>query len=160
MKKQTLWEKVNNQEFMGGVIAFIMFGAIKLLSMRLPTKVSTYPIAMSNVGFALACLLLARCVFRLCRGTLAPKKMFESTKDTSVRFVMTLILLVIYAVCFSLLGVIFSTFLFVFIFSQLFGEKKGSKVMLYHLGVAAGVTAVIYIVFSTLLGIPLPTLFL
>lgn len=160
MKYQSFWEKINNQELFGGVVTFLLFGGIKILSMRLPAKVSTYPIAMSNVSFALAVLLLLRCLYRLWKGTLAPKKMFETTKDTSVRFILTLLLLVGYAILFNLIGVILSTFLFVFIFAQLFGEKKGKAVVLYHLGISAGVTAVIFIVFSVFLGIPLPTLVL
>ena len=73
-----------------------------------------------------------------------------------VRYVLAVVLLVGYAVCFQLAGCILSSFLFMLIFSQLFGQKN----LRLGLLVSAGFTASIYLGFGVFLGVPLPTLFL
>lgn len=153
---KNIWERLNNQEFLGGAVMLVIFLAIKALSMQLPGKVSAYPIFMSNVGLILSVLLFARCLYRLCKGTLNPKPAFQRD-DTLLRYVLAVILLVGYAVCFQLAGCILSSFLFMLIFSRLFGQKKNLKLGLL---VSAGFTAIIYLGFGVFLGVPLPTLFL
>ncbi len=154
---KTIWERLNNQEFLGGAVMLVIFLAIKALSMQLPGKVSAYPIFMSNVGLILSVLLFARCLYRLCKGTLNPKPAFQRDDGTLVRYVLAVVLLVGYTVCFQLAGCILSSFLFMLIFSQLFGQKKNLRLGLL---VSAGFTASIYLGFGVFLGVPLPTLFL
>ena len=154
---KTIWERLNNQEFLGGAVMLVIFLAIKALSMQLPSKVSAYPIFMSNVGLILSVLLFARCLYRLCKGTLNPQPAFQRDDGTLVRYVLAVVLLVGYAACFQLAGCILSSFLFMLIFSQLFGQKKNLRLGLL---VSAGFTASIYLGFGVFLGVPLPTLFL
>lgn len=156
-EEKTIWERLNNQEFLGGAVMLVIFLAIKALSMQLPSKVSAYPIFMGNVGLGLSVLLFARCLYRLRKGTLAPKPAFQRDGDTLVRHVLAVVLLVSYAICFQLAGCILSSFLFMLIFSQLFGQKRNLKLGLL---VSAGFAAVIYLGFGVFLGVPLPTLFL
>lgn len=158
-EEMKLWDKLNNREFCGSAVALVLFGIIKILSMRLPGKVSAYPIMMSNVAVAMALLLFARSLYRLWKGTLQPAKMFADNADAKSRLqaVLTILLLIGYAVAFGTLGVILSSLIFVFLFVLLFGEKKSVKTAVLS---AVGVTAVIYLVFAVFLGIPLPTLFL
>ena len=113
MEKQSWMDRLNNQEFLSGVIALVIFGLIKILSMRLPAKVSGYPIVMSNVAFVLAVIFFLRCVYRLVKGTLAPKKMFTGDTKGYARYWLTLVLLVVYVAAFSTVGFVVSTFLFI-----------------------------------------------
>ncbi|MCI8423784.1 MAG: tripartite tricarboxylate transporter TctB family protein [Lawsonibacter sp.] len=156
-EEKTVWKRLNNQEFLGGAVMLGIFLGVKALSMRLPGKVSAYPIFMSNVGLLLAVLLFARCLFRLCKGTLNPRPAFQRDDGTMVRYTLSVILLVAYAVLFQLAGCILSSFVFMLSFSQLFGQKRNWKLGLL---VSAGFTAVIYLGFGVFLGVPLPTLFL
>ena len=158
-QENRIWDRLNNRELCGSVISFVMFGVIKLLSMRLPSKVSAYPVMMSNVAFVMALVLVVRSLYRLKKGTLQPEKMFQTDAGGGkrIRALLTILLLIGYAIAFGTLGVILSTLIFVFIFVRLFGTKKNLKT---EIAAAAGVTAVIYLVFAVFLGIPLPTLFL
>lgn len=156
-QRPSIWEKLNNQEFFGGAVMLVMFLAIKILSMQLPSKVSAYPIFMSNVGLVLAVLLFARCLYRLWKGKLAPKKAFKKDDGTRVKYFLSILLLIVYAILFKLLGCIISSLIFMFVFSQLFGQKRN---ILQGAIVSVVFTAVIYLGFGVFLGVPLPTLFL
>jgi putative tricarboxylic transport membrane protein len=159
MRQEALWKKLNNRELWGSAVILVSFGIIKVLSIRLPAKVSAYPIVMSNVALVLSVILFVRSLYRLKKGTLQPEKMSkeDGKAESRMRTLLTIVLLIGYALAFGYLGVILSTLLFVFLFTRLFGEKKNLKVEII---IAVGVTAVIYLVFSVFLGISLPTLFL
>ena len=158
MEQKSWKERLNNQEFMSGLIILIMFALIKLLSMRLPAKVSAYPIFMSNVAFVIAILFFVRCCVRMARGTISQKKMFVGDMEGRMKYWLTLVFLVLYAVLFKRLGFVISSFLFMMVFTTLFGPKE--KQWGVNLAVSAGFTAVIFIAFKIILGIPLPTLFI
>ena len=154
MDQNSSLDKFNNQELISGIAALIIFGFIKIMSMRLPAKVSGYPIAMSNVAFVLAIIFFIRCVVRFVRGTGNKKKMFSGDTAGYAKYWLTLVLLVIYAIAFKRLGFGVSSFIFILAFSTAFAQKRN---MVLNLLVSVGFTAVIYVAFKIILGIPLPS---
>ncbi|MFK3936101.1 tripartite tricarboxylate transporter TctB family protein [Alkalihalobacillus sp. NPDC078783] len=88
------------------------------------------------------------------------KKVTFKLNDNSKRMIVSFIALVIYAIVFNFLGYLISTFLFLTFLTWYLTKEKNKTTIIKSLISSTIVTVIIYVVFSTLLNVILPSGFL
>ena len=88
------------------------------------------------------------------------KKVTFTLNENSKRMIVSFVALVVYAIVFNLLGYLISTFLFLTFLTWYLTKEKSRATIVKSLLNGVIVTVIIYVVFSTLLNVILPSGFL
>lgn len=159
------------KDLVSGVVWVCIFGAIFFMARTLPESVAPYPTLIASAGFILALfqfgifsLRYYKAKKQIAAGTLELEPVKKASPEQVKRSVLAVGFLAGYGLCFSLLGYLLSTPLFLFGFMHILapaqedGAKATSKkTLLTELVIAVILTAVIYVLFQFLLNVRFPT---
>jgi hypothetical protein len=142
-------------EIASAAVALLAFAVLIVLARRIELRAETggidprwWPQMLGAAGVLLSVVLLARSVLR---APVERDGVLEATRDGRVRTVLAVVLAALYVLAWPLVGFVVVTPVFLLAATALFGGRGWKALLLFP----AALTALLYLLFHTVLKVPL-----